>query len=478
MQTLRRLVRFALVAAVPLLVATVFPQAQGGGQAPAAAPAPMINASADPAVEELPLPLDRPGQHGRPHRRHRGLGERSEHHLHRLRRRRRVQVGEQRHDVRAGVRDLRHGLDRRHRDSSDAIPNIVYVGTGEPNNRQTTSFGDGIYKTTDGGKTFTQHRPEGDAVDRAHRHRSEERPRSSTSRRPATSSARIPTAASTRRPTAARPGTRSSSSTTTRASPTSRWIRRTATSSTPRATSGAAAAAASTVAARAARCGRRGRREDVDEARRATACRRAPTVASRSTCRARTRTSSTRRSRRARPARRCRHAVRARRRRPRRRLPARPRSRLRAASGRAGGGERRGGQPAAAPAPGGGRGGFDWCNNGGPTRASAAARGGAEQPANQTPPALDPARGGVFRSEDKGKTWTLISNCNSRPMYFSQLRVDPTNDKAIYVAGLPVAKSLDGGKTFATLDEAGGNGDAGPRRSARDLGRSAAIRST
>ena len=34
-------------------------------------------------------------------------------------------------------------------------PNIVYVGTGEPNNRQTSSFGDGIYKTTDGGKTFT-----------------------------------------------------------------------------------------------------------------------------------------------------------------------------------------------------------------------------------------------------------------------------------------------------------------------------------
>src|SRR5262245_5402220 len=34
-------------------------------------------------------------------------------------------------------------------------PEIVYIGTGEPNNRQTTSFGDGIYKTTDGGKTFT-----------------------------------------------------------------------------------------------------------------------------------------------------------------------------------------------------------------------------------------------------------------------------------------------------------------------------------
>src|SRR6476661_6237634 len=34
-------------------------------------------------------------------------------------------------------------------------PNIVYVGTGEANNRQTSTFGDGIYKTTDGGKTFT-----------------------------------------------------------------------------------------------------------------------------------------------------------------------------------------------------------------------------------------------------------------------------------------------------------------------------------
>src|SRR5947207_335296 len=34
-------------------------------------------------------------------------------------------------------------------------PNIVYVGTGEANNRQTSTFGDGIYKTADGGKTFT-----------------------------------------------------------------------------------------------------------------------------------------------------------------------------------------------------------------------------------------------------------------------------------------------------------------------------------
>src|SRR5205823_3996140 len=34
--------------------------------------------------------------------------------------------------------------------------NVVYVGTGEANNRQTSTFGDGIYKTIDGGKTFTK----------------------------------------------------------------------------------------------------------------------------------------------------------------------------------------------------------------------------------------------------------------------------------------------------------------------------------
>ena len=34
-------------------------------------------------------------------------------------------------------------------------PDLVWVGTGESNNRQSTSWGDGVYKSTDGGKTFT-----------------------------------------------------------------------------------------------------------------------------------------------------------------------------------------------------------------------------------------------------------------------------------------------------------------------------------
>src|SRR6266849_10764457 len=33
-------------------------------------------------------------------------------------------------------------------------PNIIWVGTGEPNNRQSSSWSDGIYRSLDGGKTW------------------------------------------------------------------------------------------------------------------------------------------------------------------------------------------------------------------------------------------------------------------------------------------------------------------------------------
>ena len=52
MHILRRLVRFALIAAVPVTIATRFPAAQGGGQAPPAA-APMINAASDPLLKNF-----------------------------------------------------------------------------------------------------------------------------------------------------------------------------------------------------------------------------------------------------------------------------------------------------------------------------------------------------------------------------------------------------------------------------------------
>jgi photosystem II stability/assembly factor-like uncharacterized protein len=37
---------------------------------------------------------------------------------------------------------------------SQSNPDLVWVGTGESNNRQSTSWGDGVYKSTNGGKTY------------------------------------------------------------------------------------------------------------------------------------------------------------------------------------------------------------------------------------------------------------------------------------------------------------------------------------
>jgi len=56
---------------------------------------------------------------------------------------------------------------------------------------------------------------------------------------------------------------------------------------------------------------------------------------------------------------------------------------------------------------------------------------------------------GIYRSDDKGEKWTKMSNTNPRPMYFSQVRIDPNNDQRIWVAGVNMAYSEDGGKTFS-----------------------------
>jgi photosystem II stability/assembly factor-like uncharacterized protein len=57
-------------------------------------------------------------------------------------------------------------------------------------------------------------------------------------------------------------------------------------------------------------------------------------------------------------------------------------------------------------------------------------------------------RGGIFRSEDAGDTWTRVNALNPRPFYFSQIRVDPVNSQLIYVLGFALHVSEDGGKTF------------------------------
>ncbi len=58
--------------------------------------------------------------------------------------------------------------------------------------------------------------------------------------------------------------------------------------------------------------------------------------------------------------------------------------------------------------------------------------------------------GGVFRSEDKGETWTRMSSVNPRPMYYSKFQIDPNNDLRIWVMGASMYYSEDGGRTFVT----------------------------
>jgi photosystem II stability/assembly factor-like uncharacterized protein len=61
---------------------------------------------------------------------------------------------------------------------------------------------------------------------------------------------------------------------------------------------------------------------------------------------------------------------------------------------------------------------------------------------------IESREGGVFRSEDKGESWTRVNTLNPRPMYYSQIRIDPTEPQRIYVLGTQLHVSDDGGKTF------------------------------
>jgi len=59
---------------------------------------------------------------------------------------------------------------------------------------------------------------------------------------------------------------------------------------------------------------------------------------------------------------------------------------------------------------------------------------------------------GVWRSTDGGQNWQFRSNENGRPMYFSQIRVSPSDPDLVYTVDQQVAKSRDGGQTWETLD--------------------------
>lgn len=63
---------------------------------------------------------------------------------------------------------------------------------------------------------------------------------------------------------------------------------------------------------------------------------------------------------------------------------------------------------------------------------------------------------GIYRTRDRGDTWELMGVRNPRPMYFSLVRIDPNNPERIYLGGVQLSISDDGGKTWWEGDAAEG----------------------
>ncbi len=63
--------------------------------------------------------------------------------------------------------------------------------------------------------------------------------------------------------------------------------------------------------------------------------------------------------------------------------------------------------------------------------------------------------GGVYKSVDGGESWQRVNSLHSRPMYFSVIRVDPSDASFVYLLGVSQYKSENGGLTF---DSSFGNG--------------------
>ena len=60
---------------------------------------------------------------------------------------------------------------------------------------------------------------------------------------------------------------------------------------------------------------------------------------------------------------------------------------------------------------------------------------------------------GTYRSGNGGDSWTRVNSLDPRPMYYSEIFIDPSNEDRIYVLATSSFKSEDGGRTFEEIAE-------------------------
>ena len=73
---------------------------------------------------------------------------------------------------------------------------------------------------------------------------------------------------------------------------------------------------------------------------------------------------------------------------------------------------------------------------------------------------VEAENGGLFRSDDAGKTWRQMSGdrlIQTRSWYYMNITADPKNADVVWVMNAPVMKSIDGGRTFASVSATHGD---------------------